>query len=301
MHIIESRLQSKFSPVPDNGGEDRIVVTDHYAAVIDGTMSKTTTQHDWNGQYHAPGYVCAEIIAQAIAEMPAALSGHKACTFIDGKIRQAYIDRGLYDDMKDAPLERFSAILALYSKDKNYVMLGGECQAIVGDKHYQLHKKTDLVNSEARSNEIYRLIDEGKLTEEALLSMDIDQDPGRILILDPPPNSNFPGLRGQARCQNNIESPFGFFIFDGFANPNVYGFAVIDVPDYAEEIVLATRGYMVPKGTYAVDGLYSLDSAEYNLKYLIDHDPCAYKLIKNTKGKGNAFAFDDRAYVRIKI
>ncbi len=301
MHIIESHLQSKFSSVADNGGEDRIIVTDHYAAVIDGTMSKTTTKHFWNGAYHPPGYVAAEILVQAVTQMPPGLSPEQVTSFLNDALYAAYTSANLLDTMKDDPVERFSAILALYSKEGKFVILGAECQAIVGDTHYHQYKKTDMVNGEVRSNELKRLIDSGELTEAALLEMDMDSDPGRKLILNPPLNANFPGLRGQARLQNNPSSPFGFFIFDGFANSKVYGFNVIPVPDYATEIVLATRGYVVAEGSIAVDILFSLNSAEQHLKYVTDTDPCAYKLYKNTKGKGNAFAFDDRAYLRLAI
>lgn len=299
MRVIESHLQSKASPLPDNGGEDRIVVTEHYAAVIDGKRAKTGTKHLWQGVATPPGVIAAEILAQAVTEMDPALSPLQACSFLNDRILQAYHTLDIASDARANLIERFSAIMALYNKRQNYVMLAGECQVIVGGQHYQKPKRTDTLNGEVRSKEIHRLIASGALTEEQLLKMNVNDDPGRKLILDPPQGSPYPGLRGQARYQNDPESPYGFFVFDGFANPDVYGFSVIEVPDYADEVILATRGYIVPNDMHPADALYNLKNAEQNLQRVIQNDPCAYKIFKGTKGKGNDHSFDDRAYLRI--
>ena len=301
MHLLESHLQSKASAVPDDGGDDRIVLTEHCAAVIDGKRAKTDSKHLWNGEFRPPGEIGAEILAKAVAEMDPSLTASQACAFLDGRILQTYKDMDILDIVKTHPVERFSAIMALYSKQGKYVMLAGECQVIVGGAHYQNHKMTDTLNAEVRSKELHRLINEGILTEECLLKMDVNSDPGRKLILDPPPGSSFPGLRGQTRYQNNLGSPYGFFVFDGFADCKVPGFSVIDVPDYAHEVILASRGYIVPQGTHPADALFNLKNAEQNLNHVVTHDPCAYKLFKGTKGKGNDHSFDDRAYLRVAI
>src|SRR5690606_36487101 len=132
----------------------------------------------------------------------------------------------------------------------------------IGERYYRATKKVDDINGQARSDEINRLIAKGDLTEDALLSMDISQDPGRKLIMNPPANSKFPGLKDQIRHQNDRFSLYGYFMLDGFADLKAPGLEIYDVEPEEKSIVLATDGYIFPEHIDPADALYSLESAE---------------------------------------
>lgn len=299
MQVKESHLQSKYSAVPDDGGEHRLVVTEHYAAVIDGVTSKTDSTYLYGDKKLPPGVMAANILASAITEMPADLAAMDVCKFLNGKILEAYATYSITTLALHDAVERFTASIALYSNAGRFVILAGESQALIGYDYHASVKKVDLLNAEVRSNEIKRLINEGLLTETALMAMDINQDPGRKLIMTP--GSSFPGLKGQTRHQNDPHSPYGYFVIDGFADYDTPGLIIVDVPTDVTSVVLATDGYQKPINMDPADVFYCLSSVEKYLANILENDPCCYKIYKSTKGKGVYHSFDDRAYVRLEI
>lgn len=300
MQVIETHLQSKFSEVPDHGGEDRLVANEHFAAVIDSVTAKTASMYPWEGYKYTSGLMAANILSKAVHELDPDMTAEEVCLFLNNKIRDAYAQFGVLDWVKSSPIERFTAMMAIYHAKARKVILAGECQTVIGPHYHRVVKKVDTINSIARANEIQRLIDAGQLTEEALLSMDMRDDPGRKLIMNPPAGSQFPGLKDQIRHQNDRFSLYGYFALDGFADLKAPGFEIYDVPDYAEHVVLATDGYLFPDHIDPVDALCTLENAEKNLQFMLRNDPCCFKLYKSTKGKGTDPNYDDRAYIRVK-
>lgn len=299
MKIIESQLQSKFSPVPDDGGEDRIVVTENYVAVIDGATSKTDAQYKKGDSLLTPGAMAADILAEAIPLLDPDFDGKQACQFLNKAILDAYERYNILEMVKFEPVERFSAVMALYNHKKRYLVMAGECQAVIGYQHLQHSKKLDDLNSLARAQELTRLMESGELTEEGLMAMDINQDPGRAYIMNP--GKNFPGLKAQFRYQNNPDSPYGYFAMDGFCNFAAPGFSVTNIPSDVSQLILATDGYHRPQSMDPADVMHSLSSAERYLNMILINDPCCYKIYKGIKGKGIYHSFDDRAYIRLAI
>ena len=79
-------------------------------------------------------------------------------------------------------------------------------------------------------------------------------------------------------------------VLDGFFE-DMSSIKIIDVPDNAQEIVLASDGYP--------ELLPTLEESERALKEILAEDPLFILRHKSTKGlqKGNN-SFDDRAYIR---
>lgn len=301
MKVIESRLQSKFSETPDYGGEDGLVVTEHFAAVIDAMTAKSPTRYNLMGNEYTGGFMAKYLLGEAVKRLDPDMTAEEVVRFLDKQIFATYVQYGVVDQVKASPVERFSASMAIYHHKQRKVILAGDCQTLIGYRYYRAAKIVDTINGQARADEINRLIERGDLTEADLLAMDISQDPGRKLIMNPPPNSKFPGLKEQIRHQNDNFSLYGYFMLDGFANDKAPGLEIHDVYDDEKQIVLATDGYIFPTHIEPADALYSLESAEKNLDFLIRNDPCFYKLYKSTKGKGTDPNYDDRAYLRIEI
>ena len=299
MQVIESHLQSKNSPFPDDGGEDRIVVTEHYAAVIDGVTAKTNARYTKGDRTLTPGAIAADILAEGVIRLSPDMEAKQALEFLNKLICDAYERYGTFEMAKEDPTERFMATIALYNKQKRYLVMAGDCQAVFGYKHYQNNKKVDILNANARSVELTRLMENGELTEEVLIAMDTSQDPGRLHIMNE--GANFPGLKDQSRYQNNPDTPYGYFVMDGFINFTVPGFSVHTIPEDVTELVLATDGYHMPQSMDPADVMFNLSSAERYLNMTLINDPCCYKIYKGTKGKGSNHSFDDRAYLRISL
>lgn len=299
MHVLESHLQSKYSPIPDDGGEDRIVVTQDFAAVIDGATSKTNARYTKGDRTVTSGMIAAEILAEGIPELDPSWSAAQVCEFLNQRIYDAYDRYDTLEMAKTSPTERFMAVMALYNRQQRYLIMAGECQAIFAYQHYQNTKKVDILNADARSEELKRLMESGKLTEQALMAMDTSEDPGRKHIMSP--GRNFPGLKEQSRYQNNPDSAYGYFVMDGFINMDTPGFSVLTIPEEVSELILATDGYHKPQSMDPVDVMHSLASAERYLNMILLNDPCCYKIYKGTKGKGIHHSFDDRAYLKLAI
>ena len=301
IRIVEQHLQSKKSSVPDDGGEDCIIVTDHLAAIIDGATAKTPSRYVYDGKEAAPGKIASGICRQSILMLDPQMEALPACQFINEQIYQAYVRYGILDKARKYPNERFAASFVLYNQIKNYVVFAGDCQGIVNDKYYQKSKTVDNLNAEARSAELDRLLKSGEITLAQLALMPIDEEPGRKWILSPPEGSGFPGLVGQSLHQNNPDSELGFYANDGFPEFSLEGFEVIKVPHGTSQIILTSDGYPVAPGQDPVKTLSSLEMAEENLKDIKEKDPFCLSLYKSTKGMGNLESFDDRAYLKISI
>lgn len=301
MHIIEQHLQSKQSAVPDHGGEDALVITPDLIAVIDGSTAKTKTLYDWHGEQLTPGRLAKNILTQAVMSLDPDLPALDACRFLDQQIYAYYVQHGIVDIVRKDATQRATAVMVLYNHKRGYVMLAGDCHAVIDGHYYQNHMAIDAAHAEARSNELHRLITTGELTIAQLLQMSPDQDPGRAIILNPPEGATYPGLFNQGLHQNNPHSPYGFLVLDGFAHFDAPGFSAIAVPASAKHIVLASDGYPVDNAPHPAEILGTLQAAEDYLAAILHNDPMLFQLYKSTKGKGTNVSFDDRSYIRIAL
>ena len=101
--------------------EDGIVVNNDFAAVIDGSTSKTPTRLE-----------------------PSMKHGRFAmddfCRGITLRFAEEYDKRGITERMAEHPEERLTASAIIYSNSKKEVWMVGDCQAIIDGTYYDNSK-----------------------------------------------------------------------------------------------------------------------------------------------------------------
>jgi hypothetical protein len=251
--------------------EDGIVVTDHYAAVVDGATDKTGARYDGM----AGGRFAMRIVVDVIAGLPDGLD-------VDDVIRRLTEALAQHIPADLAPENRPSAAATIYSVSRREIWQIGDVGFwFEGLERTQPHKLVDRINSQMRAAVLTAELLRGTPPEE--LS---DRDPGRAAIL--------PLLTVQGLFANNAEAgQLGYSVLDGreVLRSQV---AIVPVPPNVAELVIASDGYpeMAP----------SLDEAERVLKALIAEDPLCIGPLAGTKGlrPGNT-SYDDRSYLRLEI
>ena len=150
MTIIESFVKGKHDA---SQCEDGIVVTPHFAAVIDGSTSKTPfhlSPRMKNGRY------AMTIISGYIKTLSPDATCHDFCNGITHSIADEYDRANLALRMAEHPEERLCASAVVYSNLRHEVWMVGDCQAIVDGtchdnaKPYEQHiarQRADLIHS----------------------------------------------------------------------------------------------------------------------------------------------------------
>lgn len=117
--------------------EDGIVTTNDFAAVIDGSTSKTPTRLDpsmKNGRF------AMMLISEYIKQMPADYTMDDFCRGITIRIAEEYNKRGITERMAEHPEERLTASAIIYSKSRKEMWMVGDCQAIIDGTYYDNSK-----------------------------------------------------------------------------------------------------------------------------------------------------------------
>lgn len=117
--------------------EDGIVITNDFAAVIDGSTSKTPKRLDpsmKNGRF------AMLLISEYIKQMPADYTMNDFCRGITLRFAEEYAKRGIAEDMAKHPKERLTASAIIYSNSRKEVWMVGDCQAIINGEHYDNSK-----------------------------------------------------------------------------------------------------------------------------------------------------------------
>ena len=117
--------------------EDGIVVSNDFAAVIDGSTSKTPTRLDpsmKNGRF------AMLLISEYIKQMPANYTMYDFCQGITLRIAEEYNKRGITERMVEQPEERLTASAIVYSNCRKEVWMVGDCQAIIDRTYYDNSK-----------------------------------------------------------------------------------------------------------------------------------------------------------------
>lgn len=257
--------------------EDRIVVTDHFACLIDGATSKSDIDFDSKTQ----GVIAGELIEKVVRSMPNDITLPSFISEINKQFHSFYAGVGMTDHMEKHPVDKLNASLIIYSDHHNEVWSVGDCQAIIDNTFFRKTKIIDTILSDLRAFITESCIRQGMSTEELQL-----KDTGREKILE--------YLKEQTLFQNHFpDSMYSYGVLDGspIAPTQVENISLTgsDSP----YLILATDGY--PK-------LFpSLSESEAYLEYILKNDPLCYHLFKSTKGlkKGNN-SFDDRAFIKIE-
>ena len=117
--------------------EDGIVVSNDFAAVIDGSTSKTPTRLDpsmKNGRF------AMILISEYIKQMPVNYTMYDFCRGITFRIAEEYNKRGITERMAEHPEERLTASAIIYSNCRKEVWMVGDCQAIIDGTYYDNSK-----------------------------------------------------------------------------------------------------------------------------------------------------------------
>jgi hypothetical protein len=275
MKIIEQFVQGKTGHAPDC--EDRIVVTDHLAAIIDGSTSKTDRRYDGL----KPGQKAAELLAASLALLPPGLAADDATEFLTGQIADYYQAHGLTDHLRAHPVERICGSLVLYHRHRRQVWCIGDSFYRFGEQVYQPRDRAEEVGIQARALYLELQVLAGRPMDE--LRRD---DPGRAFIM--------PLLTQVYALNNNLAAgEYACAVLDGFPVPPSL-VQVVEVPPSCREVVLASDGYPALLGTLAETEAY--------LHEVLAEDPLCFRRFKATKGvlPGN-LSFDDRAYLRLDV
>ena len=243
--------------------EDGIVITNNFAAVIDGSTSKTPKRLDpsmKNGRF------AMLLISEYIKQMPADYTMNNFCRGITLRIAEEYAKRGIAEDMAKHPEERITASAIIYSNSRKEVWMVGDCQAIqaiIDGEHYDNSKPYEQEIAMQRAT----LIKNGMSPKEARCAI----EPQLIKAM----------LEGQNRQ---------YAVIDGTP---IYmpGTRIVTA---SHCVVLASDGYPTLLPTLH-------ESEEALAKHLTD-DPQNITDFIATKGlvEGNV-SFDDRAYIKLTI
>jgi hypothetical protein len=276
MRVLEQFVQGKTGHAPDC--EDQIVVTDNWAAVIDGATSKTSRRYDGL----TPGQMAAQLLASALAQMPAHLGALEAVAFLTGQIGAYYhAQPGLTEYLLTHPAERICGSLILYHRHHRQLWSVGDSFYRLDDQAFQPRDRAEEVNAQARAMYLELMLLAGQSIDDLR-----QHDPGRAFIM--------PLLTQMYAFHNNLAAgEYACGVLDGFAVPPEL-VQVVEVPAHCRQVVLASDGYPALLG--------SLAATEAYLQGILAEDPLCFRQFKATKGvRPGHLSFDDRAYLRLEI
>lgn len=251
--------------------EDRIVLTDDYAAILDGATDKSGRRYDGV----SGGVFASRTVAKEIEQLPSDLTAYQAVIQLSEALASA-VER----ECGTLPADMPSTQLGIFSRARHEIWRVGDCFFLDGGFANAPAKVIDSIASRARRAMIESYLIEGAISREDLSKQDL----GREFIL--------PLLKRQYLFANlDSDSPFAFGVINGHPVPERF----IEVRKVTgSEVVLATDGYPQVPGTLA--------EAEALLSEALLADPLCVDELTGTKGvaKGQ-LSFDDRAYLRLAV
>ncbi|MBT1165194.1 hypothetical protein [Bifidobacterium simiarum] len=296
MRIVESVTYGKHGDPSRN--EDGLFIGDAFVAVVDGVTSKCRLDL-WRP---SPGVVARRLLLEALSSADAGqpdLDMRGMLRLLDSSLRDRYDDvpdhpRGFFGTH---PEERLAANAVVFSAARREIWLFGDCRAMVNGREIPTVKRVDVVLGDVRAM-VGQLVgradpdDRRRMLRELGLPADREtveavddgrRDVGREAIM--------PLLRLQSRLANR-RGEFGYFVFDGYADPD-WPVPVVGVAD-GDGIVLASDGYPRLGRTLA--------ESERMLADLRRTDPRMIHEVHATKGfMPGLRSFDDRTYVRFTV
>ncbi|MBT1174175.1 hypothetical protein JS530_01370 [Bifidobacterium sp. LC6] len=275
MRIIEQFCQGK--RLDQSLNEDGLIVTDGFAAVVDGVTSKSI-RHLW---HPSSGVAAKNHVLETIAGLSVTSTMREVQQAIDAQFQQAYRECGSYDILVHEPIERLQANAVIYSVHRREIWLFGDCQVMVNGQQTPTVKRVDELLGELRAFTTLALRRQQSSANSTESSSATDStDPARDMIL--------PFLRLQSQFAN-ARGPYGYFVFDGFTDLT-YPIRTVTVSS-GDEVVLASDGYPVLQPTLTASGR--------ELQRLKREDPELISEYRSTKGFVEGYdSFDDRTYVR---
>ena len=266
MKIIEAFSIGKREGTPC---EDGYVVTDDFAAVVDGSTAKIKLAV---GQ-ESPGHLAMRLVCAAIQTLPASATKEEAICILTQTIAN--------DHTYDAANYRPTCSAVIYSNARKEIWFIGDCQARWLGTTYKFEKLVDRVLIDIRCRAIRYYLSHG-YTEEDIKR----NDKGRTFIYE--------ALCDQLHFQNDTDpkNPYAYPVIDGqpIHPEQVRCYSVAN----ANEIILTSDGYPVIEDT--------LEATEARLSEILIKDPLCINENPASKClvKGNR-SFDDRTYLKIAL
>ena len=271
MKVVEEFLAAKTGNGADC--EDGIVVTEGFAAVIDGATDKTRRQFSGLRGGRFAMLACADAVRSL---EPAA----------DASAALAHLSATLAGRLPDClnPGERPSAVVAVYSQARQEVWQIGDVSfwhSGLGEGGSWRRKTVDRYATDIRVAVLHAELARG--ADPVALARN---DPGREAIIGL--------LRHQGIfCNNPGAGEWAYPAIDGsMVPPDLV--TIHHIPLGVTELVLASDGYPCV--------LPTLEASEQKLIQLLAIDPLCVGPLRGTKAvaPGN-ISFDDRAYLRIAL
>lgn len=306
--MIDVKERFSESKNPGCPSEDRMVVTPHFCAVIDGSTSKVISEAS---DVPTTGWMAAEILALGVRSLPPRSTIDEAGKLLTLTIARFYEEHGMTEVARRHAERRLTASMVLYSCARNEVWMFGDCQFRFGGCTYTHPKRVDTILSGIRADVIHYLIRKGYRVDE--LRAD---DRGRTFI--------FEALRDQCNFQNAPQwNPYSYSVLDGFPLPPAEELSLNDSERVGKAsvrafrtrrpvsihlparkglrhqsrliegrplLILSSDGYPVLAETLA--------ETERILCSVLQEDPLMINIAPSTKGLApGASSFDDRTYL----
>lgn len=267
--VAERFTAPKSNTVPN---EDGIVTTKDFAAVIDGSTSKTNFRL-LKGERN--GHLCMRLIKEYIHTLAPTATLQDFCNGVTLYIASCYTPE-LRKRLFAHPEDRLTASCVVYSHHRGEIWMVGDCQCQVDGQLYDNPKPYEATLSAKRARICNSLLSEGKMTTDQLRI----NDKGRQAI-----------MQDLISCMQGQNKEYA--VIDGFPIPlNLV--RVVTIPQYAHTLILASDGYPLLRPT--------LEESEQALALQRHNDPLNIKTFRATKAfmAGNN-SFDDRSYLRLCI
>ncbi len=268
--VLESRLCSKAGNA--DGGDDKWVVTPHFAAVLDGATDGSDATYDGVG---AARFV-VQLGVQVIEALPPDVTAHEAVTRMSEAVKT-----GLRETSPNhAPARPPCFVFVMYSAARRELWRVGDPQYLLDGQGHNPEMAVDTVVVKAR-----QLVIQAHLLAGTAVETLRRDDPGREAVK--------PLLELQTNFMNRADSPYGYGAISGGEVPAQF-VEIIKVPAETHEVVLASDGYPQIYGT--------LRESEAWLAEVLERDPLLTELHLAAKGwRPENISFDDRAYLRLEL
>lgn len=264
--VIESLCEGKGAP---EAKEDRLVITPHFVAVIDGATSSTPLASGKAG-----GIVAAEAIAAAVAAFPADITAREA---VDAMTQAVFDATG---DWPDESKNRPCAAVVVYSAMRQEVWRVNDGHFRLDATPYEGGKLVDTVCYTYRATMLRAKLLRGLTT----VTQELEKNAGISAIRE------FVTL--QNAFENNPDDPMGYGVINGLPVPDK--FIEIHSTEGAHELVLCSDGFFHPPATLA-EGLAELAR-------LKREDPLLCLQVNGSRPfPADGRFFDDTTYVRLAL
>jgi hypothetical protein len=264
--VLEQLCEGKGAP---NANEDRLVITPHFVAVIDGATSSTPLASGKAG-----GVVAAEAIAAAVEAFPADITARAA---VDAMTQAVFNATGPWPDESQ---NRPCAAVVIYSATREEIWRVNDCHFRLDATPYVGGKMVDHVSYTYRSTLLRAQLRRGLINPE----LEQQENTGRIAIRD--------YISLQNAFENILDDPLGYGVINGLPVPDK--FIEIHVTTGARELVLCSDGFFHPPATLA-EGLAELAR-------LKREDPLLCLQVNGSRPfPPDGRFFDDTTYVRLEL